>query len=95
MRSRECRRVRYNLLIPNTRNHRGNSVNFANRFALHALSRRCYLAVLLAVGSFAMQTAAAQSVFINEIHYDNTGTDVDERIEVAGPARTDLRGRIL
>ena len=31
-----------------------------------------------------------QAVFINEIHYDNTGTDVDEAIEIAGPAGTDL-----
>ncbi|MEL4308835.1 T9SS type A sorting domain-containing protein [Joostella sp. CR20] len=32
----------------------------------------------------------AQSVFINEIHYDNAGTDVNESIEIAGPAGTDL-----
>ena len=32
------------------------------------------------------------SVFINEIHYDNTGSDVDEGIEIAGPAGTDLSG---
>ena len=31
-----------------------------------------------------------QSVFINELHYDNSGGDVDELIEVAGPAGTDL-----
>ena len=34
--------------------------------------------------------AAAQ--FINEIHYDNTGTDGGEAIEVAGPAGTDMTG---
>lgn len=34
--------------------------------------------------------AMAQSVFINEIHYDNAGTDAGEAIEVAGPAGTDL-----
>ena len=32
------------------------------------------------------------SVFINEIHYDNTGTDAGEAIEIAGPAGTDLTG---
>lgn len=32
--------------------------------------------------------AQAQGVFINEIHYDNVGTDADEGIEVAGPAGT-------
>jgi len=31
-------------------------------------------------------------VFINEIHYDNDGTDAGEAIEVAGPAGTDLAG---
>ncbi|MGS0685453.1 ExeM/NucH family extracellular endonuclease [Nakamurella sp. GG22] len=31
-------------------------------------------------------------VFVNEIHYDNDGTDVGEAIEVAGPAGTDLAG---
>ncbi|MEL7006629.1 MAG: hypothetical protein AAFN93_28475, partial [Bacteroidota bacterium] len=32
----------------------------------------------------------AQSVFINEIHYDNSGTDENEGVEIAGPAGTDL-----
>ena len=36
-----------------------------------------------------------QSIFINEIHYDNTGTDEGEAIEVAGPAGTDLSGYTL
>ena len=31
-------------------------------------------------------------IFINEIHYDNTGTDANEAIEIAGPAGTDLAG---
>lgn len=36
--------------------------------------------------------AAAQTVFINEFHYDNTGTDTGEFVEIAGPAGTDLSG---
>ncbi|MGI8823811.1 MAG: ExeM/NucH family extracellular endonuclease [Acidimicrobiia bacterium] len=40
----------------------------------------------------ASPAAAATPVFINEIHYDNTGTDTSEAIEVAGPAGTDLTG---
>lgn len=32
----------------------------------------------------------AQTVFINEIHYDNTGGDVNEAVEIAGPSGTDL-----
>ncbi len=35
-------------------------------------------------------TGKVDGVYINEIHYDNTGTDVGEFIEVAGPALTDL-----
>ncbi len=34
----------------------------------------------------------ATSVFINEIHYDNIGTDAGEGVEIAGPAGTDLTG---
>jgi len=32
------------------------------------------------------------TVFVNEFHYDNTGTDEGEFIEVAGPSCTDLTG---
>ncbi len=39
-----------------------------------------------------VQIGIAQSVFINEIHYDNASSDVDEAIEVAGTAGTDLTG---
>jgi hypothetical protein len=31
-------------------------------------------------------------VFINEIHYDNSGVDAGEAIEIAGPEGTDLSG---
>src|SRR5688572_11624245 len=41
---------------------------------------------------FARPAQAAISVFINEIHYDNTGTDAGEAIEIAGPAGTNLSG---
>lgn len=34
----------------------------------------------------------AQSVFINELHYDNTGADALEGVEIAGPTGTDLTG---
>ncbi|MGB5755321.1 MAG: ExeM/NucH family extracellular endonuclease, partial [Acidimicrobiales bacterium] len=46
----------------------------------------------------AMVTPAAavpgedSTVFINELHYDNAGTDTGEFVEVAGPAGTDLTG---
>ncbi|WP_103069112.1 T9SS type A sorting domain-containing protein [Aquimarina sediminis] len=38
------------------------------------------------------QNGFTQSVFINEIHYDNSSTDVNEAIEIAGTAGTDLSG---
>ncbi|MEZ4788669.1 MAG: lamin tail domain-containing protein [Flavobacteriales bacterium] len=37
----------------------------------------------------------AQTVFINEIHYDDAGGDTGEGVEVAGPAGTDLTGWTL
>jgi hypothetical protein len=49
-------------------------------------------AAAAALGMGLALTASAQSVFINEIHYDNASTDVNERIELAGPAGTDLTG---
>lgn len=33
-----------------------------------------------------------QTIFINEIHYDNASTDANEGFEIAGPAGTDLAG---
>ena len=35
---------------------------------------------------------SAQTVFVNEIHYDNSGTDSGEAIEIAGTAGTDVSG---
>ena len=34
----------------------------------------------------------SQTIFINEIHYDNMGGDVDEGVEICGPAGIDLAG---
>ena len=49
--------------------------------------------------AFLMGTAwtmgAAQTVFINEIHYDDASGDSGEGVEVAGPAGTDLTGWIV
>ena len=55
----------------------------------HSLAGR---ATALCLFFFAAQSAFAQSVFINEIHYDNAGSDVGEAIEIAGPAGTNLAG---
>lgn len=42
-----------------------------------------------------IQGATGQTVFINEFHYDNAGTDTGEGIEIAGLAGTDLSGWTL
>ena len=52
----------------------------------------------IAVSAMASAGATCDSAFlawINEFHYDNDGTDVDEGVEVAGPAGTDLTGWVL
>ena len=52
--------------------------------------RSWLLFAVLAASSFAR--AGDGSVFVNEFHYDNAGTDEGEAIEVAGPAGTSLNG---
>ena len=47
------------------------------------------------VCGFPGSAAAPDVVFINEIHYDNAGTDTGEFIEVAGTAGLDLAGYSL
>lgn len=36
--------------------------------------------------------SASAQTFINELHYDNDGTDANERVEIAGPAGASLAG---
>ena len=45
-----------------------------------------------AVTALASPARAATAVFVNELHYDNTGADDDEFVEIAAPAGTDLTG---
>ena len=49
------------------------------------------LALALACTGFGVAHADT-SVFINELHYDNSGTDSGEAIELVAPAGTDLTG---
>lgn len=51
-----------------------------------------FLGLFLILASFSGASAQAASVFFNEIHYDNTGGDTGEAIEIAGQAGTDLTG---
>ncbi|UKN01735.1 hypothetical protein K6119_18585 [Paracrocinitomix mangrovi] len=46
--------------------------------------------LLTSVLLLVVQYGLSQSVWINEIHYDNSGTDVGEGFEIAAPAGTDL-----
>ncbi|WP_111706998.1 lamin tail domain-containing protein [Lutibacter citreus] len=48
---------------------------------------------LFVVTAFVATISFGQTdVFINEIHYENSGGDINEGIEIAGPAGTDLTG---
>lgn len=39
-----------------------------------------------------VECPAPLTIFVSELHYENTGTDVNEGVEVEGPAGTDLAG---
>jgi hypothetical protein len=47
---------------------------------------------LLWVAFMATFNCFGQTIFINEIHYDNDGGDVDEGVEICGPAGVNLAG---
>jgi len=55
------------------------------RFSIH-----CVIATI--IGLLLVAAVNATPVFINEIHYDNAGSDQNEGFEIAGPANTDLLG---
>lgn len=63
---------------------------------IHRRPAAAVLAAVLVMSSLLFGTSsvvrAVTTVWINEIHYDNDGTDTGEAIEVAGPAGTDLTG---
>jgi DNA/RNA endonuclease G (NUC1)/PKD repeat protein len=50
----------------------------------------CLLALVLGISD--IDTAAAQDVRLSEVHYDNTGTDSGEAIEISGPADSNVAG---
>ena len=56
-------------------------VLYAVLFPAYSSDRSCIFAAPMAI-----------PIFINEIHYDNTGTDTGEAIEIAGPAGTNFSG---
>ena len=50
------------------------------------------LAVALFQSAFLVNATPIENVFINELHYDNSGADTDEFIELTGLAGTELNG---
>ncbi|HEV8490279.1 MAG TPA: ExeM/NucH family extracellular endonuclease [Candidatus Limnocylindrales bacterium] len=63
-------------------------VRRARRRLLSVLGSAVIVAGLLP--ATAVPALAVTTVWINEFHYDNTGTDAGEFVEIAGPAGTDL-----
>jgi DNA/RNA endonuclease G (NUC1) len=62
--------------------------------ALTACSGRDLIAPIAAPAAPRLDVSAATvpTVYLSEIHYDNGGTDADEKIEITGPAGTDVTG---
>ena len=62
--------------------------------ALTACSGRDLIAPIAAPAAPRLDVSAATvpTVHLSEIHYDNVGTDADEKIESTGPAGTDVTG---
>ena len=54
--------------------------------------KKLYFLFILLISS---SVSFGQSIFINEIHYDNNGADLNEGVEIAGPAGTDISGYVL
>ena len=59
---------------------------------MHKVARPLFVLALLCLGITGSRAQGTPTVFINEIHYDNIGTDSDEFVEIAGPAGTSLEG---
>lgn len=64
-------------------------VYLSSNFIKSIMKKLYFLLFALVFGAFSF---AQTTVFINELHYDNASGDVDEGIEIAGPAGTDLTG---
>jgi len=65
---------------------------FAIALAVACSGRETLAPVATPAPRMDVAAAAVPSVRISEIHYDNAGTDADERIEISGPAGMDVTG---
>ena len=57
-------------------------------FIRYIFLKACMLCLL----GVSMSAIAADTVFLNEIHYDNVGGDANEGVEIGGPSGLDLSG---
>lgn len=62
------------------------------RTGLEHIWRRVFATAIFGLVLGTGYPAWGQTVFINEVHYDNAGADAEERLEIAGPAGTDVNG---
>ena len=64
------------------------------RVSLHQRFTSAFTLFIFCLLGFVLLPSNVQAmpVFINELHYDNTGTDVGEAVELAGLAGIDLQG---
>ncbi len=73
-----------------------NRPRFTFRSRLFIIVATVFVAATFVLSSVATMTppipGSTSTVFINEIHYDNTSTDANEGVEIAGPAGTNLTG---
>ena len=78
----------------NVNGDHANEPNETFSVTLSAPTNGATLAHDTATGTIVNDDAALSggTAFINEIHYDNAGTDSGEAVEIAGPAGTDLTG---
>ncbi|RMH37761.1 MAG: PEP-CTERM sorting domain-containing protein [Nitrospirae bacterium] len=58
----------------------------------HLRSHWLIFSLILGWATISWHIAHATSIFVNEIHYDNSGADSGEGVEITGPAGTDLGG---
>ena len=65
----------------------------ARRFLVLAVVAALFASVVPGMAAPRVQAVQAPGdIFISEFHYDNSGTDVGEFVEVTAPAGTDLTG---
>ena len=74
------------MFLSRIRKHINSEESGMKRYLFKLFSAIAVLALMVSLAPFEVVVAASPSVFINEIHYDNTGTDTGEAIEIAGPA---------